>query len=170
MKIVYINGFKTTSKPSNTYLFLKENLPNDEVKFCNWYYNNGINLEKIKECIKKENPDIIIASSTGGLIAEEFDIPKILINPVIERKDLEKLHPDKNFSNLPEKVNHFGNIKIIILSKNDERLDYKKALNEYKNNKIVLVNDTHRLKNKSIILQELNNLKKFLENQTYIEG
>jgi len=170
MKIVYINGFKTTPKMSNTYLFLKENLPNDKVIACNWYYDNGINIEKIKECIKKENPDIIVASSTGGLIAEEFDIPKILINPVIERKDLEKLHPDKDFSSLPERVNHFGNIRIVILGKNDERLDYKKAMNEYKNDKIVLLNESHRLKNKSIILQELNKLKEFLKINTFIEG
>ena len=169
MKILYINGFKTSPNVSSTYKFLKEILTNDDVIPCNWYYNKGIDLEKIKECIKKENPDIIIASSTGGLIAEEFDIPKILINPVIERKDLEKLYPEKDFSNLPKKVNHFGNIRIVILGKNDEILNYKKSLNEYKNAKVILVNDTHRLKNKNIIIQELNNLKEFLESLTYIE-
>jgi len=169
MKILYINGFKETPKESNTYKFLKENLT-DEIVNCNWYYNNGIDIDRIKNCIDKENPDIIIASSTGGLIADSFDIPKILINPVIERNDLEKLFPDKDFSNLPEQVEHYGNIRIVILGKNDELLDYKKAEKEYKNDKVILVNDNHKLNNKSIILNEINNLKEFINSLTFIEG
>lgn len=168
MKILYVNGYKESNKPSKTYLWLKENLPNDKVVTCNWYYKDKIDLEKIHRCILKENPDIIVVSSTGGLIAEHFDIPKILINPVIERKDLEKLHPDKNFSNLPKKIEKYGDVKIVILSKNDERLDYKKALKEYPN--AWIVNDKHRLNDKSVILKAINTLKEFLNDLSYIEG
>lgn len=167
MKILYINGLKENPELSKTYLYLKEHL-NDEVIPCNWHYENGINVKEIEKCIKEHNPDIIIASSTGALIAENFDIPKILINPVIERKDLEKLFPEKDFSNLPERVKKFGNERIIILSKNDELLDYKKAINEYKNDKIVLVDDKHRLENKEVILKEVEELKSFLNNMTFI--
>jgi len=168
MKILYINGFKESPQLSSTYKYLKENLPNDEVIPCNWYYDNGIDIEKIKKCIKENKPDIIVASSTGVLIADSFDIPKILINPVVDRKDLENIYSEKDFSNLPNKPEHYGNIRIVILGKNDELLDYKKALNEYKNDKIVLVDDGHRLENKEIILKEIKELKDFLNNMTFI--
>jgi len=161
-KIVYINGYKETPKPSSTYLYLKKNLHEDVVIPCNWYYNNdGINMNRIKKCIEEEKPDIIVVSSTGGLIAEEFDIPKILINPVVERKDLEKLHPNKDFSNLSKAIKHNKDIKIVILSKNDERLGYKKALEIYPD--AIIVDDKHRLNNKEVILVQLNLLKNILK-------
>jgi len=170
MKIVYINGYKETPKLSTTYQHLKENLPKDEVIPCNWHYDDGIDIEKIKHCIEEINPDIIVASSTGGLIADSFDIPKILINPVVDRKDLEKLHPDKDFSNLPEKPEHYGDIRAVIVGKNDEILNYEKTIKEFKEDRIVIVIDKHRLNNKEIILKEINNLKSFLNDLTFIEG
>jgi hypothetical protein len=41
MKIVYVNGFKIENKPSSTYLYLKENLKNEEVVECRWLCENG---------------------------------------------------------------------------------------------------------------------------------
>jgi len=154
MKILYINGFEETLKDFSIK-FLKENLK-DEIVICNWYN------KEIKNCIDKEKPDIIVAISIGCLIADSFDIPKILINPVIERKEINKLFLNKDISNLPERVEHYGNIRIIILEKN------KKIENEYKNDKIILLND-YNLNNKEVILNEINNLKEFINDLTFIE-
>ena len=158
MKILYINGFKTDNKISSTYLFLKDKVKN--IINYDWNYYN-FNLDDVKKLVNEERPDIIIANSTGALIAEEFDIPKILINPVVDKKDLEKLF-NLDFSKFPN--NKKGNIRKVILGKNDEVLDYKKVLEYYKNDDIILVNDNHSLKNKKIILEELNKMVEYLNN------
>jgi len=166
MKIMYINGYKESDKESSTYLWLRDHLPNDEVIQCNWWYDNGIDVKSIAKFVNDTTPDIIVSSSTGCLIAESIDVPKVLINPVIERVNLEELFENRDFSNLPERVERCGEFREVIVSNNDEVLDYTKALIEYKN--VTLVNDNHRLMNKAIILEKLNNLKEFINSQTQI--
>ena len=158
MKIIYINGYKETPELSSTYKFLKDK--GFDISPCNWWYDNGINLDKIKGCIKNEEPDIIVASSTGCLIAEYLsDIPKLLINPVVDRTDLETLF-NKDFSNLPESVIRNGNIRSVILGSSDEVLDYNKSKDIYEN--CFIYDETHRIKNKNIIETHLNDLIEFL--------
>ena len=162
MKNLYINGFKTDDRVSSTYLFLKNKIK-DLINYdCNYY---NFNLDDVKKLVDEERPDIIIANSTGALIAEEFDIPKILIDPVVDKKDLEKLF-NLDFSKFPN--NKKGNIRKVILGKNDEVLDYKKILKYYKNDDIILVNDSHSLKNKDVIIDELNKMEQYLNGFTFI--
>jgi len=168
MKILYVNGFKRNLKSSSTYLFLKDNIKNNEVVECNWACENKkIDIKKIYECIKKEDPDIIVASSTGGIIVLQLNIPQILINPVIDRNDLEQLFPDCDFSNLPEKASKQEN-QIVIIGNNDKILNPNKTIEYFKYKKIVRVDDEHQLKQKNIILDEVDNLVEFIENMSYI--
>jgi predicted esterase YcpF (UPF0227 family) len=167
MKILYLNGFKKENKPSSTYLYLKKNLKNDEVLECRWYCNNGKIDIQIDKCIKEKDPDIIVASSTGGLIASQYAIPQILINPVIDREILEKNFTDCNFKNLPKEAKN-QEFQIIILGKNDTILNQKETKKFFKNKKRVEVDEAHQIENKEVILKEINNMKNFINNLTFI--
>ena len=158
MKILYVNGIKFDDKISNTYLKLKELLKNDDVQLCKWKYGDNVS-KKIDECIERIKPDLIIASSTAGLFVTKYNIPIILINPVIDRKDLEKLFPNLDFSNYPEKAQKNSNVSLI-LGKNDEVLDYKKALKYFKDNvSTIIVPQGHRLNNLEPIIKKINQIK-----------
>jgi predicted esterase YcpF (UPF0227 family) len=168
MKILYVNGFKIKDKPSETFLKLKENLKNEEVKECRWVCKNGkIDYNSIVKCIEKEDPDLIVASSTGGLIASQLDIPQILINPVVDRNDLEELFSDCDFSNLPLKVS-IQEYQTIIVGKNDEILIPNKTVEYFKGKKIIEVEDNHRLENKQVVLDAVKNYIKFIDNLTFV--
>jgi len=159
MKILYINGIKFNNRVSNTYLNLKKILHEDEIYSCEWQYNDNVS-QKIYECIKQIQPDLIVASSTAGLFATDFDVPIILINPVVDKNDLERLFPDKDFSNYPEKPSKKTKEISLILSKNDELLDYKKAQKFFKKTDLRIVDDSHRLKNLTSLVNEINIHKK----------
>ncbi len=168
MKIIYVNGFKTENKPSSTYLYLKKNLKDEEVIECRWLCENGkINYKNIINCIKKESPNIIVASSTGGLIVSELAEVQVLINPVIDRKDLENLFPKCDFSNLPLKASK-QEYQTIIIGKNDEILNPNKTIEYFKGKNIIEIEDNHRLENKQVVLEAVKNYIKFINNLTFV--
>ena len=155
MKLMYVNGFRKDYKPSSTYLKLKE--AGFDIDPCQWKYGDNVRT-KIDNCIKKIKPEMIIASSTAGLFVTDYDIPVILINPVVDRKDLEKLFPDKDFSNYPIKPSNKSSEVYLFLGEKDEKLDYKKAKEFFKNAEIiVLKNERHRLKNIEPLIEYLKN-------------
>ena len=145
MKLLYVNGFREDDKLSSTYLRLKE--AGFDIEPCQWKYGDDVR-KKIDECIKKTKPNLIVASSTAGLFVTDYDIDLVLINPVVDREDLEKLHPDKDFSSYPKKPANKSPFIEIFLGEKDERLDYKKTLEFFKNREFtILQNEGHRLKN-----------------------
>jgi hypothetical protein len=168
VKILYVNGFKTEDKPSSTYLYLKEKLKNENVVECRWLCENGkIDYEKIINCIKEKAPDIIVASSTGGLIVSQLPEVQILINPVIERKDLENLFPECDFSKLPLKTKK-QEYQTIIVGKKDKILNPDKTIEYFKGKNIIEVEDNHRLENKEVVLKAVRNYMKFINNLTFV--
>jgi hypothetical protein len=157
MKIVYVNGFREDDKLSSTYLKLKET--GFDIFACQWKYGDDVR-KKIDECIKKVKPDLIIASSTAGLFVTDYDIPVILINPVVDKKDLEKIFSDKDFSNYPLKPSNKSPYIKIFLGKNDELLDYKKSMDFFKSRDITLLDEGHRLKDIKVLIDFLKSLDK----------
>ncbi len=168
MKLLYVNGFREDDKLSSTYLRLKE--AGFDIKPCQWKYGDDVR-KKIDECIKKIKPDLIVASSTAGLFVTDYDIPVILINPVVDRKDLEKLFPDKDFINYPLKASKKFPYIGLILGEKDEILDYKKALEFFKDadDVIILKNEGHRLKNIEPLVKQIADYIAFEENMVWID-
>ena len=167
MKLMYVNGFREDYKLSTTYLKLKE--AGVDIEPCQWKYGDDVK-QKIDNCIKKIKPEMIIASSTAGLFVTDYDIPVILINPVVDRKDLERLFPDKDFSNYPIKPANKSNEIYLFLGEKDERLDYKKAKEFFKNGDcIVLINEGHRLKNIEPLMKFIVDYIAWEENMVWID-
>jgi len=161
MKLMYVNGFREDYNLSSTYLRLKE--VGFDIEPCQWKYGDDVRA-KIDECIKKIKPDMIIASSTAGLFVTDYDIPVILINPVVDRKDLEKLHPDKDFSSYPLQPANKSPYIEVILGEKDEVLDFRKALEFFKDRKITIVTyEGHRLKDIEPVKSSIENYKIFVK-------
>ena len=161
MKLMYVNGFREDNKLSSTYIKLKE--AGFDIKPCQWKYGDNVK-EKIDKCIKEIKPELIIASSTGGLFVTDYDIPVVLINPVVDRKDLERLFPDKDFSDYPLKPTKKSPYIALILGEKDEILDYKKTLEFFNDAEIIILkNEGHRLKNIEPLIKLLYSVKRIGE-------
>jgi len=167
MKLMYVNGFRENDKLSSTYLRLKE--VGFDIEPCQWKYGDDVG-KKIYECIKRIKPDLIIASSTAGLFVTDYDIPVVLINPVVDRMDLEKLYPDKDFSLYPKKPTNKSPYIKLFLGEKDEILNYKKALEFFKNREfIILKNEGHRLKDIKPLIEFLADYIAWEENMVWID-
>jgi len=167
MKLMYVNGFREDDSLSTTYLKLKE--AGFDIEPCQWKYGDDVR-GKIDKCIKRIKPDIIIASSTAGLFVTDYNIPAVLINPVVDRKDLEKLHPDKDFSSYPLKPANKSPYVVVIVGEKDDRLDYKKTLEFFKEREfIILKNEGHRLKNLKPLIEFLADYIAWEENMVWID-
>ena len=168
MKLMYVNGFREDDKLSSTYLRLKE--AGFDIEPCQWKYGDDVK-RKIDECVKKIKPDLIIASSTAGLFVTDYDIPVVLINPVVDRRDLEKLFTDKDFSNYPLKPSKKSPYVGLILGEKDEILDYKKALEFFTDadDVTILKDEGHRLKNIQPLIDFLTDYIAFEENMVWID-
>jgi len=161
MKLMYVNGFREDDKLSSTYLKLKE--AGFDIEPCQWKYGDDVR-KKIDECIKKIKPEMIIASSTAGLFVTDYDIPVILINPVVDRRDLEKLFPDKNFSSYPLKPSKKSPYIAILLGTEDKILDYKKAYEFFEDNEVTLITyERHQLKDIESILRAIKTYQYFIK-------
>jgi len=164
---MYVNGFREDNKFSNTYLKLKE--AGFDIEPCQWKYGDDVG-KKIDECIKRIKPDLIIASSTAGLFVTNYNMPVVLINPVVDRGDLEKLYSDKDFSSYPKKPANKSPYIKVFLGENDEKLDYKKALEFFKNREfIILKNEGHRLKDIKPLIEFLADYIAWEENMVWID-
>ncbi len=167
MKLMYVNGFREDDKLSSTYLKLKE--AGFDIELCQWKYGDDVK-KKIDECIQKIKPDLIVASSTAGLFVTDYDIPVILINPVVDRRDLEKLFPDKNFNSYPLKPSKKSPYIAVLLGTEDKILDYKKAYEFFEDNEVTLITyEGHQLKDIKPILEEIRKYKYFIKKELNFE-
>ena len=87
-KVLYIYGYGSSPK-SNTYKWLKDNLPNTKV-YCYTYEQSDPenSIPYLCSLVEELDIDIVIGSSLGGWyamhIASICSLPSILINPVTD--------------------------------------------------------------------------------------
>ena len=87
MKILYVHGF-ASSGHSGTTQHLHQTLPEAEIVSPDLPEKPSEALELLQILCKKENPDLIIGSSMGGMYAEQlYGYPRILVNPAFEMAD-----------------------------------------------------------------------------------
>ena len=92
MKIVYLHGLESSSRPSNPKIkWLKENFT--QVYAPSMDYRNTQTFSKVLAEIKSINPDLIVGSSMGGyfgyLIGSTLNIPTCLFNPAVHSRSIE---------------------------------------------------------------------------------
>ena len=133
MKIVYINGFNGENSSKAKILKEKYNAQHIVLK-------NDFNPDEVCQKLEEIKPNIIIASSTGCFVADSCKYDEgifIYLNPLVDLDDLAKLTNITKLKNLNNKKHK--NI-LVLLNEDDELLDYKKAKQKYKDNKILIFN------------------------------
>ena len=81
MKLVYFHGFGS-SHASGTVETLRRELPNDEVVAPDIPVDPVEALPYLKELCEKEQPDLILGTSMGGMYAQQMrGFTRILVNP-----------------------------------------------------------------------------------------
>ena len=118
MKLLIVNGFRKEYDLTFTTEKLKEKY---KVNFCMWDQ-----IKDIQKFIHKTNPDLIIASSEAALFVTDYDIPMILLQPVVDKKELKKLYPNENFDFLPDKPSKKASFIEILINEEDRILDKEK--------------------------------------------
>lgn len=157
MKILYIHGFASVGDSYKGKL-LKEEFGEDNVISPTFSHKPAQALEEIENIIARE--EIVLAgTSLGGFFSDYFNtkysIPAVVINPLVEPDGVEKYigenrnyYTDEVFNFTREDFNFLKKIKrekealegysnrgakeIILLAEDDDLLDYKLALKEYK--------------------------------------
>ncbi|MBR0046989.1 MAG: hypothetical protein IJP75_08980 [Bacteroidaceae bacterium] len=91
MKIIYFHGFGS-SHASGTVQTLRRELPNDEVIAPDIPIDPVEALPYLKELCQKEQPDLIIGTSMGGMYAQQMrDFRRILVNPAFTMSTMSKV-------------------------------------------------------------------------------
>lgn len=91
MKIIYFHGFGS-SHASGTVQTLRRELPNDEVIAPDIPIDPVEALPYLKELCQKEQPDLIIGTSMGGMYAQQMrDYRRILVNPAFTMSTMSKV-------------------------------------------------------------------------------
>ena len=183
MQIIYIHGFNSGPN-SNTGLKLKSKYTDAIIVSYDFKNANTAKKDIEKVIIENITKDILlIGSSLGGFwanyMAEEYNLPCILINPSIDPDvslmkyiGLNKNYSSnieytftkedfKSYSNYHSKKT-VGLFKSIILSKNDKILDYKQSLDFFKDYKIHLNNDGHALEDFNLLEKCIEEAKLFI--------
>ena len=81
MKLIYLHGFGS-SHASGTVETLRRELPNDEVVAPDIPVDPAEALSYLKELCEKEQPDMIVGTSMGGMYAQQMrGFKRILVNP-----------------------------------------------------------------------------------------
>ena len=81
MKLIYFHGFGS-SHASGTVETLRRELPNDEVVAPDIPVDPAEALPYLKELCEKEQPDMIVGTSMGGMYAQQMrGFKRILVNP-----------------------------------------------------------------------------------------
>jgi predicted esterase YcpF (UPF0227 family) len=81
MKLIYFHGFGS-SHASGTVETLRRELPNDEVVAPDIPVDPAVALPYLKELCEKEQPDMIVGTSMGGMYAQQMrGFKRILVNP-----------------------------------------------------------------------------------------
>ncbi|MBR6203323.1 MAG: hypothetical protein IKQ62_10000 [Bacteroidaceae bacterium] len=91
MKIIYFHGFGS-SHASGTVEVLRRELPNDEIVAPDIPVDPAEALPYLKELCAKEQPDLIIGTSMGGMYAQQMrDFKRILVNPAFTMSTMSKV-------------------------------------------------------------------------------
>ena len=90
MKIVYFHGFGS-SHASGTVEILRRELPNDEVVAPDIPVDPVEALPYLEELCEREQPDLIIGTSMGGMYAQQMRaFRRILVNPAFTMSTMSK--------------------------------------------------------------------------------
>lgn len=90
MKVVYFHGFGS-SHASGTVEMLRRELANDEVVAPDIPVDPVDALPYLKELCEKEQPDLIVGTSMGGMYAQQMrGFRRILVNPAFTMSTMSK--------------------------------------------------------------------------------
>jgi predicted esterase YcpF (UPF0227 family) len=90
MKIIYLHGFGS-SHASGTVEILRRELPNDEVVAPDIPVDPVEALPYLEELCEREQPDLIIGTSMGGMYAQQMRaFRRILVNPAFTMSTMSK--------------------------------------------------------------------------------
>ena len=152
IKITYINGYKGSSSSKAKFLSDKYNATHIILK-------DSFNIDEICKALNEIQPDIVIASSTGCFVVDNCnynDATFIYLNPLVDLNDLVKIGADttnlKNLHTIEKKP-------LVLLNKDDELLDYTKAIKKY-NNTTIFKNGGHRFTNTGDLIKVIDKIKK----------
>ena len=86
-KVMYVHGFASSAR-SGTVTRLRELLPSAEIVAEDIPIDPHEGIKMLKELAEKEQPDLIIGTSMGGMYAEQlYGFDRILINPAFQIAD-----------------------------------------------------------------------------------
>jgi len=119
MKLMYINGQRKEYDLTIPAEKIKEE--GFEGEFCEWKHPDDV-----KKCIEKIKPDLIIASSEVALFITDYDIPMVLLQPIVNKDELKKVYPTQNFDFLPDKPSKKASYIEVLIDKKDLILSKKK--------------------------------------------
>ena len=91
MKIIYFHGVWLFSRQRKLCQILRRELPNDEVIAPDIPIDPVEALPYLKELCQKEQPDLIIGTSMGGMYAQQMrTLRRILVNPAFTMSTMSK--------------------------------------------------------------------------------
>lgn len=91
MKIIYFHGFGS-SHASGTVETLRKELPDDEIVAPDIPVDPVEALPYLKELCEREQPDLVIGTSMGGMYAQQMrDFKRILVNPAFTMSTMSKV-------------------------------------------------------------------------------
>ena len=91
MKIIYFHGFGS-SHASGTVQTLRRELSDDEIIAPDIPVDPVEALPYLKELCQKEQPDLIVGTSMGGMYAQQMrDFHRILVNPAFTMSTMSKV-------------------------------------------------------------------------------
>jgi len=165
MKIVYVNGLhgEKSTKPKKL-----SDILNREITHIVYDYekHQGLYIEDLFDALDKEQPDVIIASSTGAYLVREYcftrSVALIALNPVI---DIEK-----TFRQIEEnidipyqymtKYNHSIS-ELVLVNLDDEVINPEETIQTL-NNVLVFEKGGHRFSNLEETKGEIEHFLNFL--------
>ncbi len=174
--LLYIHGFRSTTKSYKSLLFKK--YFKDNLIVCDHPVKAGLAVKYMERLMDKNTITGIIASSLGGFYAtylsEKYSLKTVLINPSVIPYETTRIYLGKNTTfdneNFIWEESDLKNLSKIAIKKptaknyllflqtGDDVLDYKVALNFYKGSKIILENGgSHTFDNIDKYLSEIEN-------------
>lgn len=126
-----------------------------------------VTLQNIERDFLTDNT-IIVGSSRGGLLALflslKHHLPLIVINPAIEQSSINKVIYGENCDNeltqislyVKENIHNLRYDTMLILSKNDEIIDYRNANKLINCESKIFINEIHRIANFELLVPLIN--------------
>lgn len=194
--IIYLHGFGSSGDSQKSLDIRKQLKDEFNVISPTLSHNPATAISEIRNLLANVDHCILIGTSLGGFYADYFngmaDVPAILINPLVDIDDakkfiglnknfgtgksfyfLEKDFKDlQNINNQKKQINYSEAPEIILLSKDDEVLDYKKSLSYFHNENqyISLFQDeNHRFNNIKEIVKAVSDMENLIEEYDFYQ-